>query len=128
MMKNMKRAPMGVLAAAIVLAGCADFKGIEPHSTMRTGESVGLVANAPAFVPAAEWWREFGDEKLDALIAQALQGNPNLKLAQARLAKAQSATEGARSGLLPQLNGQLDSQRQQFSANNIYPPPIGGSI
>jgi len=128
MMKKLKTARMSALAAAVLLAGCADMKGIESHSTMRTNESVGLAQSAPAFVPAPEWWREFGDEKLDALIAQALQGNPNLKLAQARLAKAQATTEGARSALLPQVGAQADSQRQKFSANNIYPPPIGGSI
>lgn len=118
----------GALAAAVALAGCADFKGIESQSTMRGNESLGLAATAPAFVPSPEWWREFGDENLNRLIAQALQGNPNLKIAQARLAKAQAATEGARSALLPHANAELDAQRQKFSANNIYPPPIGGSI
>ena len=128
-MKNLThQARLVALAAAVSLAGCADFKGIESHATMRTSESVGLAAGAPAFVPAAEWWRDFGDENLNKLIAQALQGNPNLKIAQARLAKAQAATEGARSALLPQVGAQADSTRQQFSANNIYPPPIGGSI
>jgi NodT family efflux transporter outer membrane factor (OMF) lipoprotein len=127
MMKNMNKARLSMLAAALVLAGCADFKGIDSHATMRTSESVGLASSAPAFVPSPEWWREFGDDKLNALIAQALQGNPNLKIAQARLAKAQAATEVARSALYPHVGAELDAQRQKFSANNIYPPPIGGS-
>jgi NodT family efflux transporter outer membrane factor (OMF) lipoprotein len=128
MIKTMKSARISALAAAVLLAGCADFKGIDSHSTMRSSESVGLQASAPVFVPSAEWWRDFGDENLNKLIAQALQGNPSLKLAEARLAKAQAATEGARSALLPQVGGQADSTRQKFSANNIYPPPIGGSV
>lgn len=128
MKKTTTGARLGALAAAVALAGCAGFQGIAPHSTMRTDESVGLPAGAPAFVPPAEWWRDFGDERLDALIAQALQGHPSLKLAQARLAKAQAATEGAHAALRPQLGGQADSTRQKFSANNIYPPPIGGAI
>jgi NodT family efflux transporter outer membrane factor (OMF) lipoprotein len=133
MSSTMKRARAGALristlALALALAGCASHKGIESHSTLRSSESVGLKADAPASVPAPEWWRDFGDENLNRLIAQALQGNPNLKIAQARLAKAQSATEGARSALLPHVNGELNTQRQKFSANNIYPPPIGGSI
>jgi NodT family efflux transporter outer membrane factor (OMF) lipoprotein len=132
MISMMKGARSGALrltalALALTLAGCASFKGIDSQATIRGSESVGLKADAPAFVPAAEWWRDFGDEKLNGLVAQALQGNPNLKIAQARLAKAQAATEGARSALLPHVNGELDLQRQKFSANNIYPPPIGGS-
>ena len=42
-------------------------------------------------------------------------------------AAVEAATEGARSALLPQVGGEADSQRQKFSKNNIYPPPIGGS-
>lgn len=125
----MKLARLGALAAAVALAACADMKGIESHASLRSDESVGLAAGStPSFVPAVQWWRDFGDENLNRLIDQALQGNPNLKLAQARLARAQAATEGARSALLPQVGGEFDSTRQKFSANNIYPPPIGGSI
>ncbi|HUR88974.1 MAG TPA: efflux transporter outer membrane subunit [Ramlibacter sp.] len=128
MIRTFPRARLGALAAAVLLAGCADFKGIEPQASMRSNESVGLAAGtAPAFALNTEWWRDFGDDNLDRLIAQALAGNPNLKIAQARLAKAQAATEVARTALLPQVGGQFDSQRQKFSANNIYPPPIGGS-
>ena len=126
----MKRFVPGALAAAVMLAGCADMKGIDSKATMRSADSVGLAGTASAAAPFAvpvEWWRDFGDAKLDALIERALAGNPNLKVAQARLARAQAASEGARSALLPQVGGQFDSQRQRFSANNIYPPPIGGS-
>ena len=128
MTRFMQRAPLGALAAAMLLTGCASFKGIDSHSSLRSNESVGLAANAgPSFALNTEWWRDFGDDNLNRLVAQALAGNPNLKIAQARLAKAQAATEGARAALLPQVGGEADSQRQKFSAHNIYPPPIGGS-
>jgi NodT family efflux transporter outer membrane factor (OMF) lipoprotein len=122
-----QRARLGALAAAVLLAGCADMKGIDSHAQMRSNESVGLAQTAPAFNVSTEWWRDFGDENLNKLVAQALADNPNLKVAQARLAKAQAVTEAARSSLLPQVGGEFDTQRQRFSQNNIYPPPIGGS-
>ncbi|HEY8049567.1 MAG TPA: TolC family protein, partial [Ramlibacter sp.] len=129
MTRVMHRARLGALAAAVLLSACADMKGIASHSTMRSNESVGLApGSAPSFAVHTEWWKDFGDDNLDRLVAQALAGNPSLKIAQARLAKAQAAAEGARAGLLPQLGLQADSQRQKFSANNIYPPPIGGSV
>lgn len=126
--KNVAR--LGALAAAFALAGCANMSGIEPQSTVRSNESLGLAAPnaAPAFALAPQWWHEFGDAQLDRLMDLALQGNPNLKIAQARLARAQAVSEVARSASLPQLNGELDATRQKFSATSLYPPPFGGAI
>lgn len=120
---------LAALAAALALAGCADMSGIEPQARMRDAQSVGLEQQgARAAAPAAQWWREFGDEQLNQLIAQALQGNPSLKLAQARLARAQAVTEVADAARLPQVNGSLDITRQRYSANGLYPPPLAGAV
>src|SRR5690349_5514729 len=79
------RARLATLTAALALAGCANMSGIAPQSTLSTPQSVGLAeSGTPSFRPATEWWRDFGDEQLDRLVAQALAGNPSLKLAQAR--------------------------------------------
>jgi len=133
-MKNKTRfaGRLSVVMVAAVLAGCASFAGIEPQSTLRTGQDVGLATAAPATPTAPElspqWWKEFGDPQLDQLVDQALQGSPNLRIAQARLARAQSVQELARSATLPQVQGTLDVQRQLYSEDSIYPPPLGGSI
>ncbi len=82
----------------------------------------------PQFAPATEWWRDFGDEQLDRLMDQALAGNPTLKLAQARLARAQAVMEVAKAATQPQLNGSLDLTRQLYTENGLYPPPLAGSI
>jgi NodT family efflux transporter outer membrane factor (OMF) lipoprotein len=124
----LRSAHLGALAAALAMAGCADLAGIQAHSTLRSAESVGLPAAAPAFVPASDWWREFGDDNLNRLIAQALQDNPSLKIAQARLARAQAATEGARAATLPQATGQIDVQRQRYTEHGLFPPPLAGAI
>jgi NodT family efflux transporter outer membrane factor (OMF) lipoprotein len=117
------------LALALVLAGCASFSGVQPQATMRSPESVGLAGSdtGPAFRAADDWWRAFGDEQLDALMAQALQGNPSLRIAQARLARAQAMTEAARANTLPQVNGSASVTRQRFTEHGLYPPPIAGS-
>ena len=76
---------MALVAAASVVAvglmatgltGCADMSGIAPQSSLRDASSLGLnaqgaeatTAQAPV---AAEWWRGFGDEQLNTLVAQA---------------------------------------------------------
>ena len=123
----------GVVAAGLSatgMAGCADMSGIAPQASLRDAASLGLVtAAAPAPAPmATEWWRDFGDETLNSLVAQALESSPNLKLAQARLTRAQAVTEVANAATLPQVGGQLDLTRQRYTANGAVPPPLAGSI
>lgn len=104
------------------------MSGIEPQSRPTSSEAVGLGTNTgqPIALPD-QWWRDFSDPELDRLIAQALQDNPNLKLAGARLARAQAVSEVAKAASLPQVNGSLDVTRQRFTATGIVPPPVGGS-
>ena len=116
------------IAATLTLAGCANMSGIEPQSRLRSSEAVGLSATAAQpTVLAEQWWRDFGDAELDRLVEQALQDNPNLKLARARLARAQAVTEVANAAFLPQINGSLELTRQRYTANGAVPPPLGGT-
>lgn len=118
------------LASTVVLAlaGCASSAGIAPVSTTIAPAVVGLDTQASTPDVAADWWRGFGDARLSELVERALAGNPSLKIAQARLARAQAAVGSAKSNDGPQVTGQLDVTRQRFSENYIYPPPLGGSI
>lgn len=122
-----------VAAAAMVLAlaGCADMGTLDANAPLRDAASLGLVAD-PAAVPAStvdsQWWLAFGDPQLNGLVAQAVQGNPNLQVAQARLARARASGDITAAAGKPQLNGSLDLTRQKFSENYIYPSPLGGSI
>ena len=113
--------------AALAIAGCADMSGIATQAQLRQPASFNLDAGAPAPVPA-QWWRAFGDEQLDRLVEQALVGNPNLRIARARLARAQAVSDVAGAALLPQVNGSLDITRQRYSETGLLPPPIAGSI
>jgi NodT family efflux transporter outer membrane factor (OMF) lipoprotein len=123
----------GIVAAGLMagLAGCADMSNISPVASLRDAQSVGLtqVDSAASFRAInTEWWKDFGDEQLNGLVAQALQTSPSLKLAQARLARAQSVSEIAESATRPQVNGELDLTRQRYTATGLVPPPIAGSI
>ncbi|APW45139.1 efflux transporter outer membrane subunit [Rhodoferax antarcticus] len=150
------RAPVAVhrlriiaMASAMALgalAGCADFSGITPQSQLRDADSFGLTTpsgitsvntsanaaeNAAINVPAPldnQWWRAFGDDTLNQLQAQALQANPSLKLAQARITAAQAAAQLTQSATGPQLNAQLSATRQRYTANGAIAPPLAGAI
>jgi len=116
---------------ALAVAGCADMGATASNARMQTAQSLGLAA-APAAQAApaldSQWWLAFGDPQLDALVDQAIAGNPNLQVALARLARAQASVTSTAAADKPQLNGGLDLTRQKFSDNYIYPAPLGGSV
>jgi NodT family efflux transporter outer membrane factor (OMF) lipoprotein len=114
--------------AACLLAGCADMSGISPQAQVRDAASLGLSATVTAPAISAQWWRDFGDPQLDRLVDQALTGNPNLRIAQARLVRAQAVREVADSAFLPQVNGSLDLTRQRYTRNGAVPAPLAGSV
>jgi len=122
---------LSVLAMAALLAACASSAGIASRSTVLEPQAVGLAqpaAGGSVVVPVpADWWRQWGDDALAGVIDQALQAQPSLKVAQARLRRAQAATAGEEAADGLRINGSADATRQHFSANSIYPAPLGGS-
>ena len=116
-------------AVVLTLSGCASSAGIfhraQPIAPATLG--IGAAPNAEsAAAVTADWWRQFGDAKLTDIVERALANNPSLKVAQARLLRAQAATELNQSADGLHANGQVNATRQRFSRNSIYPPPLGG--
>ncbi len=118
----------------LMLAGCASSAGIAPGAKAIDPARVGLrqpqahgSATTDAPVLDTAWWQGLNDSTLNALVEQSLAEHPSLKLAQARLARAQAAVSGAQAAQGPAVNASADTTRQRFSANSIYPPPLGGS-
>lgn len=115
------------LLAALALAGCASSSGIAPQAQALPVSALG--ASAPFdHWPQADWWTRYNDPALNTLMAQALDHNLSLQLAQTRLQKAQAAAGLADAATLPQLGLGVDSTRQRFTANGPYPPPLAGAM
>ncbi|CAN7388072.1 efflux transporter outer membrane subunit [Trinickia sp. LjRoot230] len=116
--------------AAFVLAGCANYAGIKsdkaPERVANLDTAQSLQAEGGQW-PTLEWASQFGDPQLPKLVAEALEGNPSVAQAQARLAKAQSYIESTHSNLLPKVTGSYTITRERFSGNGLYPPPFGGN-
>lgn len=118
----------GLLTLTVSLGGCANFSGITPQAKPRDAASLGLTGREVGDAVDAQWWRAFGDAQLDRLVARALDNNPNLKLAQARLARARAVTETAETASRPQFNGTLDASHQRYTKTGAVPAPLAGSI
>ncbi|NBC36734.1 efflux transporter outer membrane subunit [Novosphingobium sp. FSY-8] len=123
---------LGVSAlGAGLLVGCAAVPHGGPRDAPRlhaaSAAGMGLNADAPPVIVAPDWWHGLNDPQLDRIIADALEGNPGLQQAMARLATAQSAIETARARQLPSASAGASTEYQRFSEKSIYPPPYAGN-
>jgi multidrug efflux system outer membrane protein len=101
-----------IAVAAAWLAGCA-VPPAERHETPQLElPAAGAVANV-----APDWWKTFADPKLDALVAEALEGNRDLARAMARIDESRAALRSARAERLPNVNAGATAGRQRLSEN-----------
>ena len=76
------------------LAGCAAVPTMPPAATARVAAATALPDADPAAAwPGTGWWRGYGDSQLDALMAEALAGAPDVALAAARLRQAEAVAQ-----------------------------------
>src|SRR5450631_220227 len=117
---------LGSLAAAGIAGtgGCAvgpDYHASSPHvpATWSSPPADGLTDSAAA---ASTWWTSFNDAELDSLIQRAVQSNPDLRVAEARLRQARSVREMSAVDLWPSLDASGSYARAKQSENQ---PLIG---
>jgi NodT family efflux transporter outer membrane factor (OMF) lipoprotein len=128
--------------APVALVACAvgpDFKTPEPPSVQGyTAQPLPATASAPVdkgaaqrFVPdgdiAADWWRLFHSEPLNALVEQALAANPTLPAAQAALRQALENVAAQRGSYYPSLSAGLDASRNLTPVSSISPASASGN-
>src|SRR6266478_4877928 len=121
-------------ASSLVLAGCAlknppAGADIMPESTRAKipGRWAGPHRSG-AVVP--NWIRNFGDPELTALVADAVERNPDLKAAAARVEASRAAVRIAASSLYPRIamKGLGERQGQELHGDlgrGINPPDLG---
>jgi NodT family efflux transporter outer membrane factor (OMF) lipoprotein len=113
-------------AAAAVVAGCVSTPpDVPPQQPLAPGQ---LGLDGAAYAPAeADWWRALDDPQLDRLVQAALERNPGLAGALARVRVAQEQANVAGASNDPRLSLDAEAIREKVSANWIFPPPYGGS-
>src|SRR5947199_168983 len=132
----MRPALVPAVIATLLLGGCAlkqpPFgRDIMPESARAKipGKWAGAHRSG-AVVP--NWIRTFGDPELTALVADAVERNPDLKAAAARVEASHAAVRIAASSLYPRIamKGLGERQGQRLSGDigrNINPPDFGSS-
>ncbi len=116
------------------LAGCTmgpDYRKVEPavpnHWQAGQVPEAGLKpALSPAERPASpedlkNWWKSFGDTRLDRLMDQALAGNLDIKIALVRIDQARAERSSTRAELFPTVNVTAGAQRQDNPFPGLAP-------
>jgi multidrug efflux system outer membrane protein len=107
-------------SAALALAACATPP--VPSSAAAVATPVHFVqAESTPEQPVSEFWRGFADAELDALIAQSLAANHDLRIAAARVAQAQAIAQGTQGLGRPTLDVNAGANRSRFSDNSGQP-------
>jgi NodT family efflux transporter outer membrane factor (OMF) lipoprotein len=128
----MKTALFAFLAPAL-LAGCAvgpDYRSPEtkvPASWNAPEQEQPYPVVTGGAADLAQWWQQFGDPTLTALVEEALRANLSLSLAQANLREARAARDIAAGPLWPSLTASATVQRQagpfyvgDVAAHNLF--------
>jgi NodT family efflux transporter outer membrane factor (OMF) lipoprotein len=106
--------PSKVLLIAVLLVGCAS--GDSPSRADLAPKLDNPTLTTPGGTrAAAAWWRAFEDPDLNQLIAQALQRNPDLSAAAARVRESRALLIAVDADLLPRLDAQLALASQRMS-------------
>lgn len=110
-----------------LITACAPLPALGPVADARSPESLESAQSFKA--PEAEWpidlwWEKYRDPQLNQLMTEALQDAPDLKIAQARLRRAEAQAQSVGSVLYPQLAGNATVFGQEMSSNYITPPSI----
>ena len=118
---------LAAAAAVILLSSCATLppKGERPPPAAPENFASAASRAAPqAAWPSDRWWDGFGDAQLDTLITEGLAGATDLRVAEARFARAQALIGEARSHLSPSVTAGGETGATKQSYNYLFPEAV----
>lgn len=123
------RPRLSVLALAGLTAACTVGPDYQPDQlavpSTWTEHEPSVSDKAAADAALKDWWATFEDPLLDRLIAQAIRGNEDLKIAKQRLIQARAGRAIAASVDYPQVKAAASRTNSNSSTTVEYPPGIG---
>jgi NodT family efflux transporter outer membrane factor (OMF) lipoprotein len=120
-----------ILPAVSGLLGCASAPERQTPDIAVSIPSYWAAADSTAYdaIPGdTEWWHDFDDARLDALVRESLEQNYNIKAAIARVDQAAAAARIAGADLLPMASAGFQASRRRQNIFGIPIPGTGGVI
>lgn len=116
--------PLTALCVAATFQGCAQIPDLGESPQLKQIEAFQTHASLQAPTadwPVDQWWSAYGDPQLNALIAEALSGSPDLAAAKARLQRAEAMTQLTGSAMKPQVSANAAITEDKLSYNFLTP-------
>lgn len=110
---------LGTGASLALLSACSLGPEYAPPQPRIADQWHSEADNGP--VDNARWWESFNDPMLNALVEQMLAGNPDLRVAQARVAEARANRDAVRGGRLPEASLGASGNQVVLSENGQMP-------
>jgi NodT family efflux transporter outer membrane factor (OMF) lipoprotein len=125
---NQRGLVSGLAAVAVIalLPGCAFIPPLKASGEIRPVDSLETTksfAEPAAAWPESQWWRDYHDPQLDALIDEALKESPDLTIAAARVRMAGAGVQAVEGALLPQVTADAAVTEEKQSYNYLIPAP-----
>lgn len=111
-MKSLQKKALTIALSTVILTGCASMVSTQSEmSKVQIPEQWQTASNIPIspFDTQGQWWTQFGDARLSALIETALDKNNNLKAAGYKLRQAQLSAGLAQNNLFPTISASASS-------------------
>lgn len=112
-----------LLATLLATAACS----VPNMGSMRQLSKPSDMAATQAYVsparewPSDEWWKQYGDPQLDALVSEGLAGSPDLRIAVARMNAARAIARETGSTLYPKISADSTIASEKQSYNMGFP-------
>lgn len=113
-----------VLGLPAVLVACAQVPEWKGKATLAqpVPETLQAASHAPRMDwPTQQWWQRYGDAQLEQLIAQALEGAPDMAAAAARVQQARAMLGVSTSAGAPQISARATVSEDKLSYNHLTP-------
>ncbi|MFH2045487.1 MAG: efflux transporter outer membrane subunit [Pseudomonadota bacterium] len=111
-----------ILVSALAFCSCSFAPKYSKPPVNLPPDSAKVADNAAAI--NIKWWENYGDEKLNLLIEEALKNNDDLKLAVVRIEEARYRLGFAKADRFPIINANANASRQRTSEEASF---FGGS-
>ncbi len=133
MMQGIKRS--AVLVGCLLMAACTSVPDLPHKPTLEIPASFSSAADGAAVrTPLdAQWWRQFGDERLNVLVEEVLAGNADLAQAKARIDEADAQVALSHAGrslqlaVSPQVGRSKASSRSDQTVSIVSDGPASAS-